>query len=311
MRSLPDPLALIQSELDSLRAEVGQADRLVHEAIKDLASSFVGMQAQIAAQDRVLQELMSRVRRLSEGDPHSGAHKGLEELSGAMAHMLQEFVSHILRTSTDSMDVMHGLGDMAGRMKQVESEVGTVSQLASQTRLLALNASIEASHAGDLGRGFAVVASEVKHLSQGSAACSNRIEQSVEGARTTLERLNAVTERMASADMNFAMERKGKLDAMLAEMAVVNEAVAAGIRDASALTVTVGKDVGVAINALRFEAKVSELLKQVGGRLAAIKPLMLGLTAGQAPLSEMQPLPVPDLDSSSRHPIHGQPKHAH
>lgn len=68
---------------------------------------------------------------------------------------------------------------LEGLMAHLESTLNTIENLASQTDLLALNASIEAARAGDAGRAFAVVASEVKKL-------AGDIRHSAESARALL-----------------------------------------------------------------------------------------------------------------------------
>jgi methyl-accepting chemotaxis protein len=71
----------------------------------------------------------------------------------------------------------------------VDDFVAVISEIASQTHLLALNASIEAARAGAAGRGFAVVAQEVRALSEQSAAAADEVTENVRRIR----------ERVASA----------------------------------------------------------------------------------------------------------------
>ena len=69
--------------------------------------------------------------------------------------------------------------------RKVDRIVGTISQVASQTRMLALNATIEAARAGDLGRGFSVVASEVKGLAHQTSEATQSITVQIEGLQSS------------------------------------------------------------------------------------------------------------------------------
>lgn len=65
-------------------------------------------------------------------------------------------------------------------IKNIQSATKIIKSIASETNLLALNASIEAAHAGDAGKGFSVVAEQVKKLAQQSNEASGDIEHILE-----------------------------------------------------------------------------------------------------------------------------------
>jgi len=81
---------------------------------------------------------------------------------------------HISETSQKTLSIVRSLELQASEISQISQ---LVSQIADQTHLLALNASIEAAHAGDQGHGFAVVAQHIRKLATDSAAAGDQINQ--------------------------------------------------------------------------------------------------------------------------------------
>lgn len=84
--------------------------------------------------------------------------------------------------------------DLSNQTQQVGEITSVVNTLAQQSKMLALNASIEAAKAGDAGKGFAVVASEVKNLAEQSEQSTSQVQKILEDIRHATEKAVMVTE---------------------------------------------------------------------------------------------------------------------
>jgi len=107
------------------------------------------------------------------------------------------------------------IGHVAALTDEVEARVRAISRIAGQTRMLAINAAIEAAHAGEVGRGFAAVATEVKQLARETADAAVAIQGQVTAVRTATE---AVSEAMT-----IARQRVAEIHTIIAAIATAAE----------------------------------------------------------------------------------------
>ena len=88
---------------------------------------------------------------------------------------------------------MTELKEYAGKMQDI---MGLISNVASQTGLLALNASIEAARAGEAGRGFSVVATEISNLSAQTNNATGEINEIIETIVKSIEEMTSSVETL-------------------------------------------------------------------------------------------------------------------
>lgn len=117
-----------------------------------------------------IEEVSGNAERCSDVAHHSVdvAHKGGEAVRRTIDGM-----NTIRETIQDTSKRIKRLGESS---QEIGNIVALIEEIAEQTNILALNASIEASRAGEAGRGFAVVADEVQKLAERSSNATKQIE---------------------------------------------------------------------------------------------------------------------------------------
>ncbi len=232
--------------------DLAQVQSLLNDAIEKLLDSFAGMSQLIEEQ----REIGNEITEKSGGDHEEMMANQLNET----AETLKMLVASIVNNSKSGVELIEKMDTVSEQVKGILNVLGEIDAISKQTNLLALNAAIEAARAGESGRGFAVVADEVRKLSARAAHFSNQIRTNIRQVHVAIQETEGFISRMASMDMQFALESKTRLDSTLMQIQQANQKMSGVIVKQDVMSGKVNQVVGAAVTSLQFQDMVGQLL---------------------------------------------------
>lgn len=216
-------------------------------------------------------ESASDINEISE-KTHAKALDGTRTVAETVTQM--NAIDHAVNESYSLVETL------AARSREIGDFAGIISGIASQTNMLALNASIEAARAGESGRGFAVVAGEVKKLAEQSAQSAKQISALVSEIMTETENsvqsLAGVKDEVSAGvdlskrvetifnsiidDMTGLTSHIQNLSSISQQMAASSEEISASVHELSNISYTTS---GESDNALSEVQKQQQSLKKL------------------------------------------------
>jgi twitching motility protein PilJ len=223
-----DQLRILVSQINDTALRVSRAAEETQSTALHLAEASEHQAQEIAGASAAVNEMAVTIDQVSTNASESAT---VAERSVKIANRGAEVVQNTI----NGMDMIREqIQDTAKRIKRLgesSQEIGDIvsliNDIADQTNILALNAAIQASMAGDAGRGFAVVADEVQRLAERSSAATKQIEALVKTIQSdtneaviSMEQTTAEVVRGArlAQDAGMALEEIEKVSAELADL---------------------------------------------------------------------------------------------
>jgi methyl-accepting chemotaxis protein len=273
---------VVATETTGIRQGLEQARGLVRQGVTTLSENFHGLHEQTRAQEHLVRGLVEKLAGATT--PHGTQRLSMQEFTRGTTEVLQYFVDLVVNISRQSIAIVHRIDDIVDQMDTIFALLTDIEGIARHTNILALNAAIEAARAGEVGRGFAVVADEVRRFSQRSRDYGEQIGAQVEKTKAVIAETRLIVGNFASKDLNFAIEAKGRVDAMMQDLMEMNEHMSLALQEVSMSTVQISETVGRVVRALQFEDIVHQVLEHDMKRLERINLLVNTVNTATEPL---------------------------
>ena len=199
MRNMLQRLAGISNDMNASAAEcfditstLSSSNQTQSESIERLNSARSSMDQSIDEVARAANELADTSGQLTSHaeDVKNLCSETMRSSASGKAEManMTENVNTLNTTIRDLTDIIHLT---AKSVEEITGITNVINAISGQTKLLALNASIEAARAGDMGKGFAVVADEVGQLAKQSNDATETIRRLIDSVTQNIEDIDA------------------------------------------------------------------------------------------------------------------------
>lgn len=252
---------LIARAFHGLSDDTRRAQGLLRDAMPKVVGSFRELQTRVEEQVKLITEVSAAL-----GSSDTGG------FIGGMKVIIDTFVKDLISVSRQSMRVVERVDAMSGEVDGMVRDAGKLENMAAATRIVALNAQVEANRTR-AGQVFRVVADETKQLAREADQFSADIRGAVDRVRERLNETQNIVGDLASHDMTIALTTQANLARTVETIDAANAELLVTLRALQA-------QVDAAMTALQFDDILTQLLASIDRRILLLEEVWLDSIAG-------------------------------
>ncbi|WP_297925411.1 methyl-accepting chemotaxis protein [Metallibacterium sp.] len=228
-----EALRSLVSTINETAVQVSAAAQETQATATHLAEAAEHQAQQITSASAAINEMAVSIDEVSKNSSES-VEVALRsvQIAGKGAAVVRQTIAGMDAIRDQIQETSKRIKRLGESSQEIGSIVELINDIAEQTNILALNAAIQASSAGEAGRGFAVVADEVQRLAERSATATKRIETLVQAIQSdTNEAVNSMEQ--TTAEVVTGARRAEDAGAALGEIEKVSNDLADLIQNIS------------------------------------------------------------------------------
>jgi methyl-accepting chemotaxis protein len=291
---------LLKEELISSASQTSAAAIQIASTSKTIENQFVGLSERVSGASEANQQMKTSLQSLDEYVQDQMAM--VEESTSSVTEMISSInnvadITTKKRAATETLVVTAESGgnklnattavisEITENLDEIKGMATIIEQIASQTNLLAMNAAIEAAHAGDAGRGFAVVADEIRKLAEAASMNSkqisgvlkevvNRIEIASASSKETEEAFRAI-----DGEVQGVSQSLDEISSSMDELAVGGQQILEAMVSLQDVSVKVGQGSDSMMNASSNVSEAIDIVARITAEVSgSASEINIGIT---------------------------------